>query len=88
MNVAGAAMDATDAYVFPTRQQKRSSKKSIDGCIDVFNRPKGQTVRGDRASRSGVAVPLPRGCAYLYAARVNRPRRLYNSEFPSGIEPV
>jgi hypothetical protein len=44
MNVAGAAMDATDAYVFPTRQQKRSSKKSIDGCIDVFNRLKGQTA--------------------------------------------
>ncbi|MGH7486389.1 MAG: hypothetical protein ACRD3J_27060, partial [Thermoanaerobaculia bacterium] len=34
MSVAGATMDATDAYVFPTRGQKRLAKKRLDACAD------------------------------------------------------
>jgi hypothetical protein len=45
MSVAGATMDATDAYVFPTRQLKRLAKKRIDTCVGLFTSLKANTPR-------------------------------------------
>jgi hypothetical protein len=36
MSVAGATLDATDAYVFPTRGQRRLARKRLDACVSVF----------------------------------------------------
>jgi hypothetical protein len=43
MSAGGATMDATDAYVFPTRQLKRSAKKGLDVCINRFASLKADT---------------------------------------------
>jgi len=40
MSAAGAT---TDAYVFPTRQLKRSSEKQFDACVGVFTSLKAKT---------------------------------------------
>lgn len=43
MSVAGATMDAADAYVFPTRQMRRRAEKRLAACDDQFASLKAQT---------------------------------------------
>ena len=45
MSAAGATMDATDTYVFPTRQLKRLSEKQFDTCMGLFTSLKAKTPR-------------------------------------------
>jgi hypothetical protein len=43
MDVAGAVIDATDAYMFDMRRLRSSTKKRLDACRSLFEELKAQT---------------------------------------------